>query len=223
MFGRKKKKSAEASTADIEEVKRPTIADADPIWSRPGPKDVSEVDTSIGYIDHGSLRIPAVEGLRIAPLGKVVDGKTAGIRMVFGTSLVEVEVFAAPRSGGVWPEMREALREMAQQMGAKVLVRNSRYGVEHFVEIPVELPDGGKGVTYIREIGHEGSRWVARIKLVGEAAADPKVAAPFEGLIDRIVVVRGPEPRARLEVLPVSFQQTGAFTVNMGSLENAQD
>lgn len=185
----------------------PTLADEHSIWDQPGPRSAEEVDTSVGYIDHGAVKIPAVHGMRVEPLGSLSQGVAAGIRLTIGTSLVEIEVYAAPKSGGVWDNMRHSLRELALQHGAQVEEKTTRYGVEHLVTIPVTMPDGGQGQTYVREIGHEGSRWVSRIKMVGQAAVDPQVGAEFEKLIDRIVVVRGSEPRARLEILPVTFTE----------------
>lgn len=213
MFGRKKKKDVPATPAAEP---TPTLARLDedhPIWNEPGPRDVSEVDISVGYLDHGSVLVPAIEGIRVAPLGSVKDGKAAGIRVALGTSLLEFEVFAAPRSGDVWTEIRHSLRDVAHRMGATVESRIGRYGTEQKVTIPVDLPDGGKGHTIVREIGHEGPRWLARVKMLGQAAVDPEQGAQFEKIIDRIVIVRGPEPRARLELLPVTFESDTPYTI----------
>lgn len=216
MFGWKKKAATQPRPVETPQVKPPKLTDQHPIWSRPGPRDISEVDVSVGYLDHGAVMIPAVDGMRIAPLGTVKEGMAAGIRLALGTSLIEIEVFAAPRSGNVWSEMRHSLRELAQQMGATVEARTGRYGTEQLVTIPVELPDGGKGQTVVRELGHEGPRWVARIKMLGQAAVDAELSRQFEALIDRIVIVRGPEPRARLELLPVQFETHEPVTLTAG-------
>lgn len=207
MFGRKKQRATQSVTREEKVVDPlPTLADDHPIWAEPGPRSVEEVDATIGYLDHGALRIPAVHGMRVEPLGALTQGGAPGIRLTIGTSLVEVEVYAAPKSGSVWDSMRQSLRELADQHGAHVEEKHTRYGIEHLITIPVTMPDGGKGQTYVREIGHEGPRWVSRIKILGQAAVDPQMGAEFEKLIDRIVVVRGAEPRARLEILPISFK-----------------
>lgn len=213
MFWRKKTSTTPSESDEPQPTHKPTLADEHPIWIAPGPRDITEVDVSLGYLNHGCVLVPAVEGMHISPIGNIQDGKASGLRIAVGTSLLEIEVFAAPRSGNVWPEMRQALADMAKNMKASVEVRNTRYGVENFLSIPIDMPDGGKGRTYIREIGHEGQRWVTRIKLLGQAAVDPKVANQFEGLINRLVIVRGPEPRARLELLPVTFEQNYSLPV----------
>lgn len=211
-FGRKKKQDPTHGTACVQPTKA-RLGDGHPVWDEPGPRDVSEVDTSFGYIDHGSVQIPIIEGIRVSPLGTPKEGKAAGIRIGMGTSLLEIEVFAAPRSGGVWTEMRHKLRELAPQMGATVESRAGRYGTEQKVTIPVDLPDGGKGLTVVREIGHEGPRWLARVKILGQAAIEAEEIRRSERLLDQIVIVRGSEPRTRLELLPVNFETENPYTV----------
>lgn len=213
MFGWKKKSRPQPGAHSDVPATVARLGDDNPIWRDVGPRDVSEVDTSIGYVDHGCVLVPRIEGLRIAPLGSLTDGKAAGIRIGLGTSLIEVEVYAAPRSGGVWTEVRHSLRELAQSMGASVTSSTGRYGVEQQISIPVNLPDGGKGQTLVREIGHEGPRWMSRIKILGEAVTDPQTAHRCEMVIDRLVIVRGSEPRARLEHLPVTFESESAYTI----------
>lgn len=213
MFGWKKKAAPHAVPLAAEPVALARLGDDNPLWREAGPRDLSEVDTSFGYIDHGCVRVPRIEGLRIAPLGSLTDGKAAGIRIGLGTSLIEVEVYAAPRSGEVWTEVRHSLRELAQSMGASVTSSTGRYGVEQQISIPVDLPDGGKGQTLVREIGHEGPRWMSRIKILGEAVTDPHSRHRCEMVVDRLVIVRGTEPRARLELLPATFESESVYTV----------
>ena len=75
------------------------------------------------------------------------------------------------------------------------------------------LPDGKKGTTRTRIIGREGDRWFARIDMVGPAALGGQEADNFEELIDRVVVVRGDEPRPRLDLLPLHLPDQSATRV----------
>ena len=85
--------------------------------------------------------------------------------------------------------------------------------VELEVDEAVTLPDGKKGTTRTRIIGREGDRWFARIDMVGPAALGGQEADDFEELIDRIVVVRGDEPRPRLDLLPLHLPDQNAMRV----------
>ena len=73
MFGRTRKESQVEE--EVEEVKLPQLYDESELWEIPGPREEDEVDTSVDYVDLGSLRIPAVPGMQIrAQAGE--DGKS---------------------------------------------------------------------------------------------------------------------------------------------------
>ena len=201
MFGRKKRH------ADQEEAPQalalPTLEDDDPIWEQPGPRNAGEVDTSDGYVDMGSILFPAVPGMQLRTQ-LADDGSTVlQILVVLGNSGVQMSVAAAPRSGGVWDEVREEIRSGFASQGASVTDVESRYGDELLVDMPMRMPDGRSGTSRMRIIGREGDRWFARIDVLGPAAASPEAGAHIEKVIDRIVVRRDKHPRTRLELLPL--------------------
>lgn len=201
MFGRKKRH------ADQEEAPQapalPTLEDDDSIWEEPGPRNAGEVDTSDGYVDMGSILFPAVPGMQLRTQ-VADDGSTVlQILVVLGNSGVQMSVAAAPRSGGVWDEVREEIRSGFASQGATVTDVESRYGDELLVDMPMRMPDGRSGTSRMRIIGREGDRWFARIDVLGPAAASPEAGEGIEKVIDRIVVRRDKHPRTRLELLPL--------------------
>lgn len=201
MFGRKKRHAdqQEAPQAPV----LPTLEDDDPIWEQPGPRNAGEVDTSDGYVDMGSILFPAVPGMQLRTQ-LADDGSTVlQILVVLGNSGVQMSVAAAPRSGGVWDEVREEIRSGFASQGASVTDVESRYGDELLVDMPMRMPDGRSGTSRMRIIGREGDRWFARIDVLGPAAASPEAGAHIEKVIDRIVVRRDKHPRTRLELLPL--------------------
>ena len=179
------------------------MEDDDPIWDEPGPRNAGEVDTSDGYVDMGSILFPAVPGMQLRTQ-VADDGSTVlQILVVLGNSGVQMSVAAAPRSGGVWDEVREEIRSGFASQGAVVTGVESRYGDELLVDMPMRMPDGRSGTSRMRIIGREGDRWFARIDVLGPAAASPEAGAGIEKVIDRIVVRRDKYPRTRLELLPL--------------------
>ncbi|WP_084403221.1 DUF3710 domain-containing protein [Schaalia suimastitidis] len=184
---------------------RPTLAQDHEIWNQPGPRSAAEVDTSVGYVDMGSLRIPVVPGMQVQTQMSEDKKNILGVFLVLGNSGLLITVAAAPRSGGVWDELRSQMRDGLQADGATVDEVEGRYGVELHVAAPVAGPDGAKHTSYTRIIGCEGDRWFARLSVVGPAAIDEAVGADVEKVIDRLVVVRDEKPRARLDVLPLSL------------------
>ena len=63
MFGRSRKE--DTVQEEVEEEVRPQLYDESELWQIPGPREEYEVDTSVDYVDLGSLRIPAVPGMQI--------------------------------------------------------------------------------------------------------------------------------------------------------------
>lgn len=175
---------------------------------RPGPRDFADVDTSEGYVDLGSLLVPVIEGMqlqaKVAPDGRTVQQ----VIIVAGASGLQVTVAAAPKSGGVWDEVRSDIRTDLERHKASVEERATRYGTELQARYPVTMPDGSRAITPMRIIGREGPRWFARIDMLGRATADEDEGHRLEGVIDRLVVRRDGRPRPRLELLPLHVPQT---------------
>lgn len=217
MFGRSRHHEDEDGSSGVEETPtgeatRPSLADEDPVWSRPGPRTPDEVDTSSGYVDMGSLLIPAVPGMQLRT--QVAQDGRSVLRalVVLGASGIQVSVAAAPKSGGVWDEIRDQIRAGMEKDGATVTATTTRYGEELVADMVVTLPDGSRATSRMRVIGREGPRWFARIDVLGPAAQSPEAGAEVEKVIDRLVVVRDDLPRARLDLLPLHVPE-GAVEV----------
>lgn len=215
MFGRSRHK--QDPTAGDEDVPTaagglPTLSDDDPVWQEPGPRSADEVDTTSGYVDMGSLLIPAVPGMQLRTQ-LAQDGRTVlRALVVLGASGIQISVAAAPRSGGVWEEVRDQIRVGMEADGATVQQTSTRYGEELLADMPVVLPDGSHATSRMRVIGREGPRWFVRLDVLGPAAQSPEAGVEVEKVIDRMVVVRDDHPRARLDLLPLHVPE-GAVEV----------
>ena len=184
MFGRKKK-THDDEIDEVEALPRLSDEDAD-IWSEPGPRNYGDVDTSEGYVDMGAILFPARPGMQLRT--QVADDGTTVLQIlvVLGNSGIQMSVAAAPRSGGVWDELRDEIRSGFEKQ-----------------DMPMQMPDGRSATSRMRILGREGDRWFARIDIIGPAAADADAGLEIEKVIDRIVVRRDEHPRTRLELLPV--------------------
>ena len=171
-----------------------------------GPKDSHGGLCPDGYLDLGSLYVPALPGIQLRAQFEDDKKTLRRILLVTGTSAIQLSVIAAPRSGGVWAELREQIAaSIAQTNGACESV-DTIYGTELAARIPARLPDGSEGLQPLRIIGIEGPRWLLRVDLQGLAAADDATArTQCEEVIDRIIVNRGAEPRVRMEMLPLTL------------------
>ena len=164
-----------------------------------GPYDVRHAPAGVDRVDFGSLQIPRADDVEVRLEANPQDGTVAAIVLVRGDSALQVGVFAAPRTEGIWDEVRE---ETATRMAADGIVTreiDGRYGVELLGV--VKTPDGPVNV---RLIGVDGPRWLVRGTFQGPAA-DPGHTGPLARCLEGMVVVRDQEARPPGEPLPLTL------------------
>ncbi len=160
-----------------------------------GPFDDSEVDGHGERLDLGAIWLPGKPGLE---LRMEVDSKTqrvTGVAVALNGSILQIQVFAAPKTLGIWDEIREEIAQSISSQGGIVDDVPGNLGRELLVKLPVKMPDGSAGVQPARFVGHDGPRWFLRGVFSGRAAFDPEAATDLEDIFRNIVVVRGSDPR----------------------------
>ena len=184
-------------------------SDAGPPGLRGGPWDADEAYPERDRANFGSLLVP------VAPMQQI-ELATDGQRFIWvtvkdGTSELRVHAFAAPRSGGLWPDVRQEIAEELSSAGSAVQEIEGPFGTEVFAHVPVEPGNASAGTRPVRFIGVDGPRWLLRGLIIGGAATGAEPVEPFEDLLSDIVVVRGDHPmppRDMLELrLPPEVQQ----------------
>ena len=165
-----------------------------------GPWDISE-DNGPDYDEYlslGSFYIPFVQGIQLRLKASKADNTLLGATVTIGRSSLELEAFAAPKTMGLWDDVRDDL--VAANPAAKV--EPGIFGAE--VRLPIQLPNGKKHITRI--VGVDGPRWMLRGIFSGPAADDPD--SPEAKVLDRffsyIVVDRGEEPLAPRDLIPMA-------------------
>lgn len=181
------------------------VADPDPVERAGGPWDVADRPDRGSRIDLGALWLPGVDGMQLrletGGNGSVV---TAAAVTVEGSSL-QVQVFAAPRTAGIWDEIRSEIGESVTKQGGSVDDLPGPFGRELLARLPVRTTEGRTGHRPARFIGADGPRWFLRGVVTGRAAVDPEAARVLEDLFADIVVVRGAEAMAPRELLPLTM------------------
>ena len=205
----------------------PDLAELDELeWRGDGPWDVSEVedldDNAAGpRIDLGSLVVTGVPGseLRLQVAEETQEIVSAmlviettvevGTKQQPVTSALELGAYAAPRSGGLWAELREEISEAATAQGGSASLREGPFGVELHRFIPVTTPDGEQGYQPSRMWVAEGPRWLLRGIVYGQAAVEEDLESPVvTDVLDafrQVVVRRGDEAMAPGDLLPLSM------------------
>ena len=168
-----------------------------PVIPERGPYDVSAAPSGVQRLDLGSLQIPAVPGVEVRVQASP-DGVIQQVLLVHGSNALQVGVFAAPRSEGIWDEVRQQIRQSVTNDGGTAHETEGEYGVELRARVK-----GPEGPTDIRFVGIDGPRWMVRGAYYGPAATDPSAAGPLAECLAGLVVDRGKEAKPVGEPLPL--------------------
>ena len=120
---------------------------------------------------------------------------------------LQVQAFAAPRTTGIWDDIRHDLTESVASQGGKVEVYAGVFGAEMLTRLPAVTPDGKRGERIARFVGVDGPRWFLRGVISGAAVlGDEAAAASVEEVFRDVVVDRGDDPRPPRELLPMTLR-----------------
>lgn len=181
-------------------------------WREQGPYDVDELDPTDDpdlRLDLGGVVIRGFDGMELRLQVAEETQQIVSAMMLKGGSALEVSAFAAPRSGGLWTELREEIITAATETGGSVGLVEGPFGTELRRLLPVITPEGQEGYQPSRMWAAQGPRWLLRGVLYGEAAVvdgvdDPAVAELLQAFRD-IVVRRGDEAMAPGDLLTLQF------------------
>ncbi len=181
-------------------------------WRGAGPWDLTEVDLEIeplpgrARIDLGSMIITGFGGAELRLQVAEETQQIVSAMLIKGDSALELGAYAAPRSGGLWPELREEIVEAATEAGGSAALVEGPFGVELRRLLPVTTPDGEQGYQPSRMWVVEGPRWLLRGILYGQAALEDHLDPPVADLLTafrEVVVRRGDEAKSPGDLLPL--------------------
>ena len=190
--------ASERADADAaEDAESESVDDGDDAFDGPWDIDDPDVPDFSKYLDVGSMRLPYVQGiqqlrLKISPDKKFITGAI----ITAGQASLEMEAFAAPKSSGLWNDIRAELIEAHPD--AKET--DGEFGTE--LLLPVPIPGGRHIVT--RVVGVDGPRWMLRGIFTGNAVKDgTHEAEVLVKLFKGTIVERGAEPLAPRDLIPM--------------------
>jgi hypothetical protein len=175
-----------------------------------GPFDVSEIKDQDGYVDLGALLIAPAEGLQLRLEVEEATQRVVAVTMDLNGSSLQLQAFAAPRSEGLWDEIREQIGQSVGSQGGQIEEIQGGFGTELLAKLPAGGADGSLGYRVARFIGVDGPRWFLRGVFGGEAAVDRDAAAGLESLFRQIVVVRGENPMPPRDLLQLRLPKDNA-------------
>ena len=180
-----------------------------PGGSGSGPWDIADNFPAAERIDCGSLLIPLHDGFDVQI--NVAEDQGAWIAVVHEDSGMQLQAFAAPRSGGLWDEVRHEIAANIAESGGQCQEAYGPFGTELTAQVPITVEGEAPDIQPVRFLGVDGPRWVLRGVISGPAASDQALAGAFNALFGDVVVVRGDypaPPREQLEIrLPEEARQ----------------
>ena len=214
--------TADEGTADEGEEIAEAVA---PEQERPehledGPYDEADAPDE-DRIDLGGLQVPTIDGMELRMEVDQRSSAVTGANLVIDGSSLQVQAFAAPKSRGLWDEVRTSLRDSVVKQGGTAETRDGVFGTELITRLPVKRTDGRTGYRPARFLGIDGPRWFLRAILTGKALGDPEQSRTFETLVSRLVVVRGGEAMAPQELIGLHLpgQRPGLSQTAAGPLD----
>jgi len=153
--------------------------------SEHGPWDETQVDSPDGRLDFGALWIRGVDGMQVQAQVDEASGAVGVITLNHGQGGLQIQAFAAPRTAGLWDEVRGKLKASISGQGGVI----EEHSGDHGIELRGRVPAQG-GLQPVRFVGVDGPRWFLRGLFLG-SAAEPGGSPALEGAFRDIVVIRG--------------------------------
>ncbi|QTX04571.1 DUF3710 domain-containing protein [Agromyces archimandritae] len=178
-----------------------------------GPFDESEANPVRPYVDLGGVKVLPRDGLHLRLEVEEGSKRVVAVGLDYANSTLQVQPFAAPRSSGLWHEIREQIAEQISRQGGTTTIRQGAFGPEVLAQIPVAPGEGQQQMRLARFIGVDGPRWFLRGVISGEGAVDPAAAAQVEDLFRSLVVVRGDSPMPPRDLIPLRMPASGTGVV----------
>jgi len=176
--------------------------EADPGPAPGGPWDIADDYPGAERIDCGSLLVPVLEGFEVQI--NVADEQGAWVAIVQGENGMQLQAFAAPRSGGLWDDVRHEITANIAESGGSCQESRGPAGVELTGSVPLGDENGrSERLQPVRFLGFDGPRWFLRGVVSGPAATDAAAGAAFYDLFANVVVVRGDYPAPPRELLEI--------------------
>jgi hypothetical protein len=193
-----------AADAELDE------AAAGPSFDRSaGPFDESEADQAdqeLPRLDLGSLMIPGIEGIGVQVEADPSTQEVRAVTALGDKAAVQLQPFAAPRSEGLWDEIRaEMLAELSRTAGAEVSEGLGSFGPELRAILPARTPEGQEVRQPVRFVGIDGPRWFLRVVFLGNAAIDPDPEDSLHRVVRQTIVVRGGSAMPPRDPLPLTL------------------
>jgi hypothetical protein len=179
---------------ELEEAEPEQAADS---YGETGPFDLAEApDDEVPRIDLGCVRVPVPDGAQLQVEMDPEDNGVRAVHLLTSAGQFTMNAYAAPRSGGLWPEVASELADQLRSDGATVERVDGEWGEELV---------GAVNDVALRFIGVDGPRWLLRGVVAGPRDSAEDSARELTEIVRDTVVVRGDSPMPVRTPLPMEL------------------
>jgi hypothetical protein len=168
-----------------------------------GPLDRSQVHDDSDYLNLGAIWLKGQQGMELRLEVNEQEQQITGVTAVIGESAVQLQAFAAPRTEGVWIDIRNEIAASIVDAGGTAEVVTGEFGEELLTRMPQSGPEGRTVFMPARFVGVDGPRWFLRAVVSGRAAIEPAAADAVHEVIRTTVIDRGVDAMPPRELLPL--------------------
>ncbi|MET4780146.1 DUF3710 domain-containing protein [Glaciihabitans sp. UYNi722] len=173
-----------------------------------GPLDEAEANPVRPYVDLGGVKILPRDGLQLRLEVEEGSQRVVAVGLDYAGSTLQVQPFAAPRTSGLWHEIRAQIADQIARQGGTTKLTVGPFGPELLAEIPATVAGQPGSKRLARFVGVDGPRWFLRGVIAGEGAVDQEAAAKIEELFRSVVVVRGKTPMPPRDLIPLHMPKS---------------
>lgn len=178
----------------------PSVAEAAP--AGPGPYDVTQIPDDIDRVDLGALLVAPVQGCELRLQVNEKTKEVGAVLLAGEDGGIELQAFAAPRTGGLWDEVRPQIAQDVTRRGGTATERDGRFGTELLCRVPVDPGNAASDVQVTRVVGVDGPRWMVRATFLGRPAVEPDDSEKWEHALSLVAVRRGDQAMPLATQLP---------------------
>jgi hypothetical protein len=171
------------------------------------PLDRSEIDDDSDYLNLGAIWLRGSPGMELRLEVNEQEQQITGVTAVIGDSAVQLQAFAAPRTEGVWIDIRNEIAASIVDSGGTAEVVTGEFGEELLTRMPQAGADGRTVFMPARFVGIDGPRWFLRAVISGRAAIEAEAADAVHDVIRTAVVDRGGDAMPPRELLPLRLPE----------------
>jgi len=170
--------------------------------SAAGPWDGAGSFPERERMDFGSLHIPAREGFEVQI--NMAEDQGVWIAVLRGDSGLQLQAFAAPKTSGLWDEVRQEIAEEIAKAGGDSEEAEGPFVTELHARVRTDPLENRRTQSQpVRFLGVDGPRWFLRGVISGPAARRPELARQFEEIFADVVVIRGDHPAPPRDLLEI--------------------